>query len=405
MKPRVAVIHPRLAYGGSETGAMWTLEALKRDYEVTLVSGGAVDLERLNSYYGTNHRRGEFKIHEMRMPLWLDRTAKFAGLRGALFTRECRRLTAGFDVITAHYNPIDLGVPLIQFVADFSFAPGFQRTLDPGTTQYWQWWYGDSTLRRVYLSVCDRLAPQRPENWKQNITVANSRWTAGLLEKNFGIITTRVQFPPVPGRFPAIPWNLKEDGFVCLGRMVPEKGLDEVIRLLHQVRRHNFKIHLHILGRLDASPSARQIWQLASRHSDWVHCEGLVTGQAKRELMARHRYGINGCRREAFGIAVAELVKAGCITFVPNGGGQTEIVGHPALTFTDENDAVTKIESVLASRGLQQNLHRHLAGRAQELSTEKFIRTARELVSEFLRKKQRLAEINPERPRVAFAAL
>ena len=109
-RPRAAVIHPRLSYGGSETGAMWTLQALKHDHEVTLITGGHVDLERLNNYYGTDHRQGEFKIHEVRMPLRLERTAKFAGLRGALFTRECRRLAASFDVITSHYNPIDLGV-------------------------------------------------------------------------------------------------------------------------------------------------------------------------------------------------------------------------------------------------------------------------------------------------------
>jgi glycosyltransferase involved in cell wall biosynthesis len=367
---------------------MWTLQALKHDYEVTLVSGGAVDLQRLNNYYGTDHRRGEFKIHEIRMPLRLDRTAKFAGLRGALFTRDCRRLAASFDVITSHYNPIDLGVPLIQFVADFSFAPRFQQTLDPDTAGHLGWWYGDSILRRAYLNLCDCLAPQHPDDWKQNITVANSRWTADLLEKNFGIMASRVQFPPVPGCFPAIPWNDKEDGFVCVGRVVPEKRLDEVIHILRQVRQRACNIHLHILGRLDDSPYAKQIRQLVSRHSGWVHAEGLVTGQAKRELMARHKFGINGCRREAFGIAVAEQVKAGCITFVPNGGGQTEIVNHPMLTFTDQDDAVTRIQTVLSSPALQEDLRLHLAGRAKELSTGKFMSTVRQFVAEFLNAKQ-----------------
>ena len=392
-RPRAAVIHPRLSYGGSETGAMWTLQALKHDYDVTLVSGGEVDLQRLNNYYGTDHRRGEFKIHEVRMPLRLDRTAKFAGLRGALFTRECRRLAANFDVITSHYNPIDLGAPLIQFVADFSFAPRFQQTLDPSTTCHLRWWYGDSVLRRAYLNLCDFLAPRHPDDWKKNITVANSRWTANLLEKNFGITANRVQFPPVPGIFPAIPWNDKEDGFVCAGRVVPEKRLDEVIRILDRVRQRNFNVHLHILGRLDGSPYANQIRQLASRHSDWVHAEGLVTGQAKRALMARHKFGINGCRREAFGIAVAEQVKAGCITFVPNGGGQTEIVNHPLLTFTDEDDAVRRIQTVLSSPALQEDLRLHLAGQAQELSSGKFTSTVRQLVAEFLNAKQGVSRV------------
>ncbi len=283
--------------------------------------------------------------------------------------------------------PSILGGAWIQFVADFSFAPRFQQTLDPHTAGHMGWWYGDSILRRAYLNLCDFLAPQDPDEWKQNITVANW-WTANLLEKNFGIMANRVQFPPVPGSFPAIPWNDKEDGFVCVGRVVPEKRLDEVIRILCQVRQRACNIHLHILGRLDGSPYAKQIRQLALRHSDWVHAEGLVTGQAKRELMARHKFGINGCRREAFGIAVAEQVKAGCITFVPNGGGQTEIVNHPMLTFTDQDDAVRRIQTVLSSPALQEDLRLHLAAQAQELSCGKFTSTVRQLVAEFLNAKQ-----------------
>ena len=111
-----------------------------------------------------------------------------------------------------------------------------------------------------------------------------------------------------------------------------------------------------------------------------------MTGQAKRELMAHHKFGINGCRREAFGIAVAESVKAGCITFVPNGGGQTEIVGHPMLTFHNHEDAVRKIGTVLSSSHAQENLRDHLAGQAQKLSVETFMGAVREIVFEFLNK-------------------
>jgi glycosyltransferase involved in cell wall biosynthesis len=393
-------MHPQLRYGGSETGALWAIEALKRDYHVALITGGPVDLPRLNAYYATDHRPGEFTVHEMRMPLGLHRTEKFAGLRGALFTQECRYLAPRFDVITTHYNPCDLGVPLIQFVADFSFAPRLQRALDPNTTSERQWWYGDTILRRAYLGVCDRLAPPHAENWKYNVTVTNSRWTAGVLEREFGITTHVVQFPPVPGVFPAVPWNERENGFVCVGRVVPEKRMDAVIGILHEVRQQGFDVHLHILGGLDDSPFAKKVQALASRHRDWVFLEGRVVGKEKRELMARHKFGINGRQREPFGIAVAELVKAGCITFVPNGGGQTEIVAHPMLTFKDQGDAVGKIQAVLSSLPLQEDLRDHLATQAQELSAEKFMNTVRGLVSDFLKEQQGASEPAPESPKI-----
>jgi glycosyltransferase involved in cell wall biosynthesis len=383
MRVRVAVVHPQFAYGGSETGALWTVEALKHDFDLTLITGGKIDLERLNKYYGTDLRQGEFKIHEVRMPLRLHRMAKFAGLRGSLFTRECRRLAPHFDVITTHYNPCDLGVPLIQFTADFSFAPRLQRILDPSITSDRRWWYGDSILRRAYLGLCHRLAPPRAENWSKNITVANSHWTAGVLEREFGLVAQRIQFPPVPGNFPVVSWNDREDGFVCIGRVVPEKRMDAVVRTLESVRRRGHNVHLHILGALDNSPFGRKVRQLAVRHHEWVFLEGRTIGEKKREIIAGHRYGINARDNEPFGIAPAELVKGGCITFVASGGGQTEIVGHPMLSFRDEDDAARKIETVLASVSLQENLRRHLAARARELSTEKFMETVRQLVHEF----------------------
>jgi len=400
---KVAVVHPQLAYGGSETGALWTVEALKHDYDVTLITGGKVDLERLNNFYGTDQRRGEFKIHEVRMPLGLHSTAKFAGLRGALFTRECRRLAPLFDVITAHYNPCDLGVPLIQFTADFSFAPRLQRILDPTITSDRRWWYGDTLLRRAYLGVCSRIAPPRAENWGRNVTVANSRWTAAVLESEFGIVAQRVQFPPVPGDFPAVPWDERENGFVCIGRVVPEKRMDSVIRILERLRRQGHNVHLHILGALEDSPFGRKVKQLAGRHREWVFLEGRTVGDKKREIIARHRYGINARDNEPFGIAPAEMVKGGCITFVASGGGQTEIVDHPLLTFADEDDAVQRIATVLASASLQENLRRHLEARALELSTEKFMRTVRGLVAEFLQGKECPIEMNRESAAVTRA--
>jgi len=384
MRTRVAVMHPQLRQGGSETGALWTAEALKRDYDVALITGGRADLARLNQYYGTNLRAGEVTIHEVRMPLGLERSSKFAGLRGALFARACRGLAPRFDVATWHYNPCDLGVPLIQFVADFSFAPELQRAIHPSITTTRRWWYGDSILRRVYLGLCHRLDPARAENWRRNITVANSKWTAGVLEREFGLVARGVLFPPVAGGFPAVPWDERENGFVCVGRVVPEKRMDAVIGVVRQVRERGFAVHLHILGRLDGSPFAKKVQALASRHRDWVFLEGRVVGQAKRDLMARHKFGINGCEGEAFGIAVAELVKAGCITFVPNGGGQIEIVDHASLTFGNQIEGVQKIVCALENRALQQALRAHLRERSRELSTERFQETVRSLVREFV---------------------
>ena len=42
---RIAIGHPRLGWGGSEKRVMWGIEALKDDYDVTLITSGNFDLE------------------------------------------------------------------------------------------------------------------------------------------------------------------------------------------------------------------------------------------------------------------------------------------------------------------------------------------------------------------------
>jgi len=380
---KIAVIHPRLGFGGSETGAMWSTEALKNDHDVTLITGGKIDLERLNAYYGTDLRPGELRVLEVPLLFGLHRHRILAGLHGALFLRACRRIAKSFDVVTWHYNPCDFGVLSIQFVADFSFAPALQHKLDPASLSVRSWWYDDTLLRKAYLGICHSLAPSHPENWKKNVTVANSRWTADILKREFGLIADRVQFPPVPGDFPIVRWEEKDPGFVCVGSIFPEKRMDAVIGILERVRERGYDLHLHILGGLDDSPFAKKIQVLAEQRRNWVFLEGRVVGAKKRELMAQHKFGINGRQNEPFGIAVAELVRAGCITFVPDGGGQTEITNHPSLVFANDDDAVEKIVSVLENQGLQESLVEHLRARREELSTEGFQKMIRTLVAEF----------------------
>ncbi len=87
--------------------------------------------------------------------------------------------------------------------------------------------------------------------------------------------------------------------------------MDAVIRILEKVREAGHDVHLHILGGLDDSPFGARLQELAAPRP-WVSLEGRTFGRKKLELMAGHRFGINACENEAFGIAPAELVKAGC---------------------------------------------------------------------------------------------
>ncbi len=195
-------------------------------------------------------------------------------------------------------------------------------------------------------------------------------------------------YPPVADDFPVISYEEREKGFVCIGRWVPEKRVHTVIEILAQVRQKGHDVHLHVVGGSDDSQYVRTLRALCRQHREWVFLEGAVFGEKKKALIARHRFGINACENEAFGIATAEMVKAGCLVWVPNGGGQVEIVNHPSLVYKDSEDAVRKIEKVLNSAETQHSLREHLARGAESFSVENFLKGMREIVRECLEEKR-----------------
>ena len=382
MRAKFAVLHPGMGLGGSEAPVMWTLEALKRDGEVTLITTGDIDLGRLNSYYGTRLAAEDFVFRRAPLPLGLRATAKFAGLKGSFFQRYVRRVAAEFDVPISCYGPMDFGRRGIQMIADFSFVEEWRFSLHPGVRSWKQWWYGSSPLRRAYLGLCGTISGARQDGWKRNLTLANSNWTANLLRQRFGV-ESQTLYPPVENDFPDVPFSERHEGFVCVGRISAEKRVDAMIRILARVRERGHNIHLHILGGVDDSAYGASVKNLAGQYREWVFLEGWSVGDRKKRLLSSHRYGIHGRENEPFGIAVGEMVNAGCIIFVPEGGGQMEIVNHPALVFKDDGDAVEKIDGVLKSGSEQQKLRRHLQENANRFSPESFQAQIRRIVRDF----------------------
>jgi hypothetical protein len=81
-------------------------------------------------------------------------------------------------------------------------------------------------------------------------------------------------------------------------------------------------------------------------------------------------------------MATAELVRAGCVTWVPDGGGQVEIVADARLTYTSVDDAVARILHVLRTPAEQAALRAHLAARGSLFSSERFVCQIRAAVAD-----------------------
>jgi len=143
-------------------------------------------------------------------------------------------------------------------------------------------------------------------------------------------------------------------------------------------------VHLHIIGTPDNSGYYQRIRQRAQRNPSWIFLNENLPREELARLAARHRYGIHGMTEEHFGMAVAEMVRAGCIVFVPRGGGQMEIVaGEERLLYKTPEEAIAKITRTLSDAGEQTVLRTYLATRKDLFSTELFVRRVREIVRSF----------------------
>jgi glycosyltransferase involved in cell wall biosynthesis len=370
---RVLFVQPSLAPPGGGNGvASWMLQALASVHDVTLLTWGPVDFEELNRFWGTSLSPAACRI--VRVPAAIRRFLEsmpvpLGLVRTAVMQRMARRMRARFDVPITCNNEADFGTLGVQYLHYPWHAPRPAADI--------RWYHGGSALR-WYYAFCWRVGGFELAAAQRNITLVNSDWTGRLIRAQ-GFVP-RTLYPPVVAGPPGAPWEARVPGFVCIGRIVPEKQLDRVIDIVAGVRTQVPGVTLHIVGTRDDGPYHDRIAARARAAGFALH-----QGISRRDLdalIAANRYGIHGMLEEHFGMAPAELVRAGCLVWVPNGGGQVEIVTDPRLIYGSVEEAIGKIVAVLRDPHEQATLRKHLAVRGERLSPERFMREVLEAVDD-----------------------
>jgi glycosyltransferase involved in cell wall biosynthesis len=382
MTCRVLVVHPSIRpHGGGQTVAAWTLQALRGTCDLSLVTWDDVDYDGVNRTFGTTLRSGDFRVH--RCPLaWRLLAATVPGnldlLRVSVLARQAKRLDVlhRYDVVLSTHNEIDVGRRAIQYV---HYPHAYTR---PPRSHY-RWFHRPPGLIASYRLLCDFVSPVDLERVGRNLTIANSRFIAARVSQVYGISPIVIQ-PPVPGGFPDIPWHARENGIVCLGRLAPVKQLTDAVDLVDRVRARGHDVRLYIIGTPEDARYEARLRGLAQTRADWMTLHINLTRQDMTALAARQRYALHPQVGEPFGIAVAELLVAGCVTFVAAPGGPVEIVGdEPALVFATPAEAVDRIDAVLRDAAVQDRLRHQLAARRELFSAERFVHEMRHVVAHF----------------------
>ncbi len=390
-RPRILLLQPSLLPRGGGNGvAVWMVEALKDDHEITLLAWDAVDHERINAYYGTALRPEDLVVR--RVPRWPELLRRMIGIRGALLQRYLmlrwgRRLAPRFDATLSVNGEVDVGLRAIQYIHfPWGYLPRPDSDLRPI--------HRIPGLLRLYYRAGACIAPVSAEGIRDNLTLVNSDWTGEKFRQRYGGSPVTL-YPPVAP--PAEPWAWEQRDphvFLAIGRIAPEKNLELAIAILERVRAAGHPVALRLIGGATAGDPYLAKIRCLARERPWVEMREDVSRGELLEHLARARYGLHAMREEHFGIAVAELAAAGCIPFVPRGGGQIEIIGgDESLVYDAADDAAAKIVRVLASPELQARLRGSLQARAACFAWPVFRERFRALVAQFLA--ARAAAVHP----------
>ena len=384
-RKRVLLVFPyAVPPGGGEGLAAHALQALQDDHDVSIACYRPPDFETLNRHFATALRAERFTLHTV--PRWLTWTLERqptpqALARVSVLEAFVRRLSRGrrFDVYLSLVNEMSLPERGIQYVhfprIDSGGAPAGRLPRVPGALAF-------------YRATCGWIGGATPERLRRNVTLANSAYTASLFQTLHGV-PARVVHPPAPGHFAARPWSERKNRVVCVGRILPGKDVPRVVEIVGRLRALGHELSLVVVGAWSCSSSYRRdVGRLLERHRAWVSHEPDLSRDELTRLLAESRYGIHAMVGEPFGMAVAEMQRAGCIAFVPRVGGPSEIVGHePRVVYGSVDEAVAHADEVLRDPRLQAKLHTHALARGDLFTVERFTAQIREHVDRFARER------------------
>ncbi|MGE0041357.1 MAG: glycosyltransferase family 4 protein [Vicinamibacterales bacterium] len=378
---RVLLVQPSLQPpGGANAVAAWFLQALVASHHVTTLTWQPVDVGPINRFFGTSLRPSDFDTIVVprswtAIPDGLPVPASL--LKSSLLMRYTRRVSDAHDVIVGVDNEADYGRRGIQYI----HHPTYLR---PRPEADMRWYHRPRSALGLYYALADRVSGFSLERLKANVSLANSDWTAARVRALLGI-DVRTLYPPVADPAPAPPWSERARRFLAVGRISPEKELERVIRIVAGVRRHAPGVTLTIVGTPDrhAGRYGARVRREAAAHGPWIDFRHDVAHDELRRLMAASRYGIHGMREEHFGMAPAEMARAGMLVWVPDGGGQVEITGDPALAYATEEEAIDRIAATIAAPARERELSAAIAARTARLSPRNFMEQVRREVEEF----------------------
>lgn len=138
-----------------------------------------------------------------------------------------------------------------------------------------------------------------------------------------------------------------------VGRIITDKGVDDLVRALAIVRKNDFDIGLVIAGEGEALNDVIELGRRLGL-AEKIRCVGPKRGQEIVDLMNAHQVVIVPSKwYEPIGIVALEAIACGCVVIGSEGGGLAVTIGPCGLTYPngDPEALAAKILEVLRMEG------------------------------------------------------
>lgn len=362
---RAIVVHGSFDdIGGAETYCFRVIEILQRRFEDVLVlhCGKPLNVERVEQWSNVAFDRRRVRFEAV-APGLLGRAierlpvASLTQLKAALVYRRFQARMAGADLLvttgnecTLHAKRIIQSIHFPQYICDLEGLSYLGWTCK-SRLRHW--------LQIAYINIVRAMVGWNRKYIGSLLTVTNSEWTADQFRRHYPARDVRafhsgVDVMLTPQSPEWVPFERREDNFVFLGRVTPEKGADRAVDIVSRLRAAGHDVGLHIIGK----GSGKYADDLKHAISDkpWVHWHQTLNRIDVQKLIVSQKWGLHCFEYEHYGLAPGEMQALGCIAFVHDSGGQREIILNRAQRYTNVDDAVRKIDAVLHAPATHQKL-------------------------------------------------
>ena len=373
--------------GGGDYLPLVLSSALQKASNLTLAVDLACNIEHTAKTFGIDLDLSKIKVVQVTPP-------DYDPLRHSVFIslyrfRKLKKLARNADVCISAASIMDFGKPSHQFInmlafGDDDFTAYVRNHANPvkaGMGTKIKRFCADSILRPL-LGMRYKRSIIRDE--REHI-YPNSLFVENFMREFYGPFNSSVFYPPTLLETKAESAPRDPLKVVYIGRIIPEKRLEELIGIVEKARAiTGLDLKFHVAGRLDQTPAyGRELAKMAQER-DWLKFVGELYGKEKERFLLSGSYAIHAERLEAFGISVVEYLKSGNIVIVPDEGGTPEIVNSPDLTYHTDDDASRILARLITDAEFRDRQRAHCAMRAKFFSREAYFERQSALLAKLL---------------------